>query len=92
MAALHSLKPEPLTPRRSKGAGSYTITGKGVNTSSQTLGSALSKAITIASRLQKQGLEKGEESRSIIISMIGGSKELARVDVTADLISTKVTI
>lgn len=85
MAALRSLD----GPKR-KAAGAYTISGKGVNTASITLGAALSKALTIASRLQRQGLEPGEDLRSITIRRIGSNELLARVDVRADLIQTVV--
>lgn len=80
MAALRSLKDE-----RKRGAGAYTITGKGIESSALNLGAAILKAQSIASRLQRE--LKDEEVLSIYIRKLG-QETVVRVDIRRDSVMT----
>ncbi len=81
MAALRNLN-----GRKSEGA--YTITGKGFTTSALNLGAAISKAQTIASRLQRELRKQDEAVQSLYVRRIGEDGLLARIDVHPDVIET----
>lgn len=80
MAALRSLK------GRDK-SGAYTIKGKGISTSAPSLGAALSKALTIASRIQRE-IKRQDEFFVLNIKKIGDDALLGRVEVQPDVILT----
>ena len=82
MAALRSLK------GRNSSGGSYTIKGKGINTSAPSLGAALSKAQTIASRIQRE-IKRQDEFLVLSIRRIGDDALLGRVEVQPDVILTQ---
>jgi hypothetical protein len=82
MAALRSLSDER------KGGGAYTIIGKGINTSALNFGAALSKAQTIATRVQREIRKQDKAVQSIYIRRLGEDRLLARIDVHPDVIST----
>lgn len=75
--------------RRQSSEGSYSITGEGVNSSSVNLGAAISKALTLAGRIQRT-MSEGEE-RSLYIRRLG-EEVAARVDVTPSLITAQVLV
>lgn len=63
--------------------GAFTITGPGVDSSSTTLGSAISKSITLASRLRRA--VPAEDVRSLYVRKLG-EEAVARIDVSPDVI------
>lgn len=65
--------------------GVYSITSRGVEASAQTLGAAISKALTYATRLQlSRELEEGDV-QSLYVRKLG-DEVAARIDVKPDLI------
>jgi len=72
-----------------KNEGAYTITGKGITTSALNFGAALSKAQTIAARVQRE-IRRQDEAilQSLYIRRLGEDKLLARIDVKPDVIET----
>ena len=74
--------------RRTDSVGKFSISSKGIETSGgPTVGAAISKAQTIASRIQLDGLEEGEDVRSIYVRLLG-NEAVARIDVRRDCIET----
>lgn len=65
--------------------GQFIITSSGVEASASSLGAAMSKAQTLASRLQKAGLL---DVRSFYIRRLGEDRVLARVEAHPDVIVT----
>lgn len=70
--------------RRKSTEGAYTITGPGIDSSSVSLGAAISKALTLGSRAQRE-LSKDEVVRSIYVRKLG-EETAARIDVTHESI------
>lgn len=73
--------------RRNDTVGQFSISAKDVEASAPSLGAAISKAQTIASRIQRDGLDEGEDVRSIYVRLLG-NEAVARVDVRRDVIET----
>lgn len=65
--------------------GAYSITGPGVDSSSTTSGAAISKALTIGSRLRREEPMDTEDVRSLYVRKLG-EKVVARIDISADVI------
>lgn len=70
--------------RRKSAEGAYSITGLGIATSAPNLGAAVSKALTLGSRAQRE-LAEDEEVRSLYVRRLG-EETVARVDITRSLI------
>ena len=73
--------------RRTEDVGTFTITSRGIEASASTPGAAISKAQTLATRVQLTGeLEEGDV-QSLYVRRLGGDP-IARVDVKQDVIET----
>lgn len=76
---------------KTEGVCVYSITSKGVDTSAPTLGAAVSKALTHASRIQLAGELEDGDVQSIYVRKLDDERVVGRIDIKHDIIEAFVT-